>query len=45
MLDICDEPDVTIPLGDACRPGCLADATDVCQIEEAARGGGVTHRA
>lgn len=21
-------------LGDACRPGCLADAGDVCQIEE-----------
>ena len=28
---------VTISLGDACRPGCLADATDVCQIEELVR--------
>ena len=34
ILDICEEYDVTISLGDACRPGCLADATDVCQIEE-----------
>ena len=32
ILDICEEYDVTISLGDACRPGCLADATDVCQI-------------
>ena len=31
ILDICREYDVTISLGDACRPGCLADATDVCQ--------------
>ena len=28
ILDICREYDVTISLGDACRPGCLADATD-----------------
>ena len=27
ILDICEEYDVTISLGDACRPGCLADAT------------------
>ena len=26
ILDICQEYDVTISLGDACRPGCLADA-------------------
>ena len=26
ILDICREYDVTISLGDACRPGCLADA-------------------
>ena len=31
ILDICREYDVTISLGDACRPGCLADATDVQQ--------------
>ena len=34
ILDICREYDVTISLGDACRPGCLADATDVCQMVE-----------
>ena len=33
ICEICAEHDVTISLGDACRPGCLADATDVCQIE------------
>ena len=36
---------VTISLGDACRPGCLADATDVCQIEELVRLGELTKRA
>mgnify|MGYP001045396370 FL=1 len=25
ILDICEEYDVTVSLGDACRPGCLAD--------------------
>ena len=42
ILDICEEYDVTISLGDACRPGCLADATDVCQIEELVRLGELT---
>ena len=37
ILEICREHDVTISLGDACRPGCLADASDVCQIEELVR--------
>lgn len=45
ILDICEEYDVTISLGDACRPGCLADATDVCQIEELIRLGELTNRA
>ncbi len=45
ILDICEEYDVTISLGDACRPGCLADATDVCQIEELIRIGELTRRA
>ena len=45
LLDICEEYDVTISLGDACRPGCLADATDVCQIEELVRLGELTKRA
>ena len=45
ILDICEEYDVTISLGDACRPGCLADATDCCQIEELVRLGELTQRA
>ncbi len=36
---------MTISLGDACRPGCLADATDVCQIDELVRLGELTKRA
>ncbi|MBQ8492361.1 MAG: phosphomethylpyrimidine synthase ThiC, partial [Acidaminococcaceae bacterium] len=45
ILEICREHDVTISLGDACRPGCLADATDQCQIEELVRLGELTQRA
>ncbi len=45
ILEICRAYDVTISLGDACRPGCLADATDVCQIEELVRLGELTKRA
>ena len=45
ILDICEKHDVTISLGDACRPGCLADATDVCQIEELVHLGELTKRA
>ena len=45
ILEICEEYDVTISLGDACRPGCLADATDCCQIEELVRLGELTQRA
>lgn len=45
ILDICERHDVTVSLGDACRPGCLADASDVCQIEELVRLGELTKRA
>jgi len=45
ILEICREYDVTVSLGDACRPGCLADAGDVCQIEELVRLGELTKRA
>ena len=45
ILDICEEYDVTISLGDACRPGCLADATDTAQIEELITLGELTKRA
>ena len=34
ILDICREYDVTLSLGDACRPGCLADASDISQVED-----------
>lgn len=45
ILDICAKHDVTVSLGDACRPGCLADATDGVQIEELVRLGELTERA
>lgn len=45
ILDICYEHDVTISLGDACRPGCLADATDQAQISELVLLGELTERA
>ena len=45
ILEICREYDVTISLGDACRPGCIADGSDVCQIEELVRLGELTKRA
>ena len=31
ILKICRQYDVTLSLGDACRPGCLKDATDASQ--------------
>ncbi|HOP75804.1 MAG TPA: phosphomethylpyrimidine synthase ThiC [Bacillota bacterium] len=34
ILKICAEYDVTLSLGDACRPGSIADATDSIQIKE-----------
>ncbi|SNR76032.1 phosphomethylpyrimidine synthase ThiC [Desulfurobacterium atlanticum] len=34
LLEIAKKYDVTLSLGDGMRPGCLADATDRCQIEE-----------
>ena len=45
ILEICREYDMTISLGDACRPGCLADATDGVQIEELIKLGELTERA
>lgn len=45
VLEICREYDVTISLGDACRPGCLADAGDISQIEELVTLGELTQRA
>ena len=34
LLKIAKRFDMTLSLGDGLRPGCLADATDRCQIEE-----------
>lgn len=45
ILDICRECDVTLSLGDACRPGSIEDAGDVSQIEELVTLGELTMRA
>ncbi len=45
ICDICAKYDVTISLGDGCRPGCLADATDRTQIQELINLGELTQRA
>ncbi len=45
ILDICEKYDLTISLGDACRPGCINDATDACQIHELMVLGELTSRA
>lgn len=45
VLEICREYDVTMSLGDACRPGCLQDASDISQIEELITLGELTRRA
>lgn len=34
VLDICAKYDVTLSLGDACRPGSIHDSTDSSQVEE-----------
>ncbi len=34
LLEICHEYDVTISLGDSCRPGCLYDANDATETAE-----------
>jgi phosphomethylpyrimidine synthase len=45
ILEICREYDVTLSLGDACRPGSIKDATDAAQIEELIVLGELTKRA
>lgn len=45
ILDICREYDITMSLGDACRPGCIQDASDISQIEELITLGELTKRA
>ena len=45
VLDIMEEFDVTISLGDALRPGCIDDSTDAGQISELIELGALTERA
>jgi phosphomethylpyrimidine synthase len=45
LLDICQTYDVSLSLGDGCRPGCLHDATDACQVEELITLGELTKQA
>ena len=45
VLEICAKYDVTISLGDACRPGCIKDSTDPSQIKELITLGELTKRA
>ncbi len=45
LLDICEQYDVTISLGDACRPGSIEDAGDISQISELVALGELTARA
>ncbi|PKM93308.1 MAG: thiamine biosynthesis protein ThiC [Firmicutes bacterium HGW-Firmicutes-1] len=45
LLDICAQYDMTLSLGDACRPGGLADSTDASQVKELITLGELTKRA
>ena len=45
LLEICRKYDVTISLGDACRPGSIKDATDASQIQELIVLGELTQKA
>lgn len=45
LLDILRAYDVTISLGDALRPGCIADSTDAAQVGELVELGHLTKRA
>ena len=45
LLEILREYDVTVSLGDALRPGSIADATDASQIAELTEIGSLTRRA
>lgn len=45
VLDVCARHDVTISLGDACRPGSVADSTDAAQVVELVALGDLARRA
>ena len=44
ILEICQQYDVTLSLGDGLRPGCLADASDEAQFAELKVLGGLVSR-
>ncbi|MGB9937817.1 MAG: phosphomethylpyrimidine synthase [Methanobacterium sp.] len=45
LLEIAKEYDVTLSLGDGLRPGCLADASDIPQVQELITLGQLVQRA
>ena len=45
LLEMAYEYDITWSLGDGLRPGCLADASDIAQIQELVNLGGLVKRA
>ena len=45
LLEICHEYDVTISLGDSCRPGCLYDSNDATETAEMIELGNLCKRA
>lgn len=45
LLEIANEHDITLSLGDGLRPGCLSDATDIPQIQELVTLGTLVKRA
>jgi phosphomethylpyrimidine synthase len=45
LLEICQAYDVSLSLGDGCRPGCLHDSTDASQVEELITLGELTKQA
>lgn len=45
LLEICAAHEVTLSLGDACRPGSVHDATDAAQVQELVVLGELTRRA
>ena len=45
LLELSYEYDITLSLGDGLRPGCLADASDIPQIQELVNLGGLVKKA
>jgi len=45
LLELCTKYDLTLSLGDGCRPGSINDSTDAAQVEELITLGELTKRA